>query len=99
MNSTTIRLRESAWSKIEALASMKRFIQSELEHSQSLLPSDSYEKLREALNQINRSNSEVFLLIEQPNQVSLTAGLEQKLEELSCQYDHLMQNMEGIFGE
>lgn len=98
MNNTVARLREAAWSKMNALASMRQFIQSELEHSQSFLPTTSIEKLRHALSQIDSFNAEVFELIQQSNESDHDENLEHQLDELSNQYDYLMQDVEGIFG-
>lgn len=83
---------------MNALASMRQFIQSELEHSQSFLPTSSIEKLRRALSQIDSFNAEVFELIQQSNESAYSENLEHQLDELSAQYDFLMQDVEGIFG-
>lgn len=99
MNNTAARLREAAWSKINALSSMRQFIQNELEHSQSFLPTDSIEKLRRALGQIDSFNAEVFELIQQTKEDDYTENLEQQIDELSDQYDYLMEDVGGIFGE
>ena len=99
MNNTALRLRDTAWSKMETLTNMKQFIQHELGHSQSFLPTDSIEKLKRTLRQIDSFNTDVFELIRLANEEDNTTGLELKLDELSAQYDCLMQDVEAIFGE
>lgn len=97
MNSTANRLQQAAWSKMETLSSMRQFIQQELEHSQSFLPTNSVEKLRQALGQIDSFRNEAFELIQQAKETDNSAQLEHQFEELDSQYDYLMQGVESIF--
>lgn len=98
MNNTATRLQQAAWSKMETLSNTKRFIQNELEHSQSFLPTNSVEKLKQALSQIEQFNMKVFELIEQSKEASHPEGFEYQFELLNSQYDYLMQDVETIFG-
>ncbi len=98
MNTTATRLQHAAWSKMETLSGMRQFIHTELEHSQSFLPTTSIEKLKRALGQIDSFSSEVFELIQQAKEADHTEGLERQFDDLTSQYDYLMQDVESIFG-
>lgn len=96
MNNTTTQLTEAAWSKLEALSTIRRFIQNELEHASSLPPNIPNEKFERALNQIDGFSAVISQFLVSKNQGPYSQELEEKFEELSDRYTALMQELERI---
>lgn len=98
MNNTATKLTDAAWSKLETLSTMRRFIQSELDHSHSFPPGFSSEKLERALSRIDSFSSDFSKFLAAKNAHSHSDHLEEQFDELSHGYSALMQDIETIVG-
>jgi hypothetical protein len=96
MNNPVTKLADAAWSKIEVLSTMRRFIQNELNYPDSLPAGFSSEKLRQALVRIDSFSGEFSYFLSLKNTQPDPTYLEDKFDELSNQYNDLMQELERI---
>lgn len=96
MNNTATQLTYAAWSKLETLSTMRRFIQSELDHSHSFPSGLSIQKFEQALHRIDGFSSDFSNFLAAKNAAADPDYLEEKFDELSYRYTALMQEMESI---
>ncbi|MCC6724039.1 MAG: hypothetical protein IT258_05975 [Saprospiraceae bacterium] len=96
MNNPVTNLADAAWSKMEVLSTMRRFIQNELNYPDSLPAGFSTEKLQSALVSIDSFSGEFSYFLSLKNTQPDPTYLEDKFDELSNQYNHLMQELESL---
>lgn len=95
MDNTITKLADAAWSKMEALFRMRKFIENELDHAQSFPPGFSSEKLHQALLRIDGFTTEFSGFLSFKNSVVHPNDLEEQFDELSHRYAELMQELEN----
>lgn len=96
MNNPATNLADAAWSKMEVLSTMRRFIQNELNHPDSLPNGFTPEKLQNALYSIDGFSGEFAYFLSLKNAQPDLSYLEDKFDELAHRYNHLMQELENI---
>jgi hypothetical protein len=96
MNDPVTKLTDAAWSKMEVLSTMRRFIQNELNYPESLPMGFSTEKLQNALLRIDSFSGEFSHFLSLKNVQPDPDFLEDKFDELSDRYNFLMQELESL---
>jgi predicted component of type VI protein secretion system len=96
MNDANTKLADLAWSKMEALSKMRKFIQNELDFLHSSSQVVSPDKFYQALTRIDGFTSEFskFLTIKRSRRHE-PEYLEQEFEALSAGYVALMRELEN----
>ncbi|MCB0521083.1 MAG: hypothetical protein H6577_06835 [Lewinellaceae bacterium] len=99
MNSTRKNLAAAAWSKLESLSSLRKFLQKELEHTHQFSAALSGDSIVEALYSIDSFSKEISTFLQLANDEDNLADLEEAFEGLSTRYHALMNNMEKMIGQ
>lgn len=96
MNDTATKLSDAAWSKIEVLSALRRFIQQELDNADSLSPGFSTAKLKEAIVKIDFFSVAFSRFLAAKNTGTPPDSLEEKFDQLSDRYEALMISIENL---
>ncbi len=97
MNNTVTRLSDLAWSKLENISRVRKFLQGELDHSHSFPSGISLNNFEQGLDKIDRFTADFsrFLSIMRSRRQHPDV-LEEQFDELSAQYAGLMQELESL---
>jgi hypothetical protein len=96
MNDTRTQLSDAAWSKLESLSSLRKFLQQELEHANSFPSGPSDEQLVKSLYLIDSFSNEITGFLNSMNYRHLSIDAEDEFDELSERYAGLMHDLERI---
>ncbi len=96
MNNTRKNLTAAAWSKLESLSSLRRFLQKELDHTHQFDAFNPDERIVEALHSIDSFSTEISRFLHFSNEENRPFELENEFDDLSARYHALMDKLEKM---
>ena len=96
MNSPGKNLTAAAWSKLESLSSLRRFLQKELDHSHQFDAFHPDDRIVEALHSIDSFSAEISRFLQFSNEENSPFEIENSFDDLSARYQALMDRLEKM---